>query len=375
MFHIFKYRFLCFIKNKTLIFWTLIFPVGLATLFFFAFSELGTSTTLKVIDIAVIEDGNTNFEGVIDALSQKNDGQLFNPVYVSEEKAQELIENKKVVAAIKTSDIPEIIYQNNSLNITIIREVIQSYVHVSLTIANLAQINPSILNESVIQDLQTNHTLIEVQASGGGSKDMTMQYFYTVIAMASLYGAFWGLRSMKDSQANQSAQAMRINVAPTPKLQVVLTDFIVSYILMVLEMTVAFSYMIFVLKVDFGERFPMVCLVTLCALFLSISLGTMVGCISKLSEKANMNMISMGSLVSSFLAGMMIASLPYMIDHMAPFVKFINPASLITNSFNMLYFYSDIGPVYYNMLILLCMGMACLTISYRVLRRKKYASI
>ena len=49
--HNLKYSLKILLKNKSLIFWTFVFPILLGTLFKMAFSNIENSETLKIIDI------------------------------------------------------------------------------------------------------------------------------------------------------------------------------------------------------------------------------------------------------------------------------------------------------------------------------------
>lgn len=375
MLHIFKYRFLCFVKDKTIMFWSLLFPIGLATLFFFAFSNLGSQSNLEVMNVAVIDQGNEAFNNVLESLSEKGDNQILKITYADETKAKKLLTDGDIQAIFISGEEPQLIYQDEAFEIQILKEVVQSYVRVNATIHTIAMQNPQAMSDQVVKELVANNVLIKDVGSNAGSSDMTMQYFYTIIAMACMYGAFWGLKSISDTQANQSDRAIRLNVAPTHKMKLVCIDYLVTFVLMILELSIVFAYLIFVLGTDFGSHFPQVVGIALSGVAMSLGMGIMIGSISKFKENTNIGIVSMGSLFSCFLAGMMASNLPYILNESLPFLKYINPATLITNGFNMLYYYEDITPVYYNMLILLAMGCGMLLISYRVLRRKAYASL
>lgn len=376
MLHIFKYRFLCFIKNKTLLFWTLIFPIGLSTLFFFAFSNLGSANQLEPIKVAAVDQGNAEFKTIIEHLGDSNnETQLLNVTFTDETDAKRLLDKGDISAIIEMSQTPSLMFNKKDMNIEILKGVIQSYLRVHSTVSTLAGTNPQVISEQVIADISTNKVIVDSLESKGGSKDMTAQYFYTVIAMTCMYGAFWGLRSISDSQANQSDRAIRLNVAPTPKGKVILIDYFVSLIIMSIELAIVFAYFIGVLHIDFGSHFLAVIGITFCGMLMSLALGIMVGCVSKFKENANIGLISTTTLVSCFFAGMMVGNMPYIVNQYLPWFKYVNPASLITRSFSVLYYYTDISPIYTNMAILLAMSIIFLLISFRVLRRKAYASI
>ena len=57
-FHNFKNSLKVLLKNKSLIFWTFIFPLLLGTLFKMAFSNIEKSEKLEIIEIGIINDNN-----------------------------------------------------------------------------------------------------------------------------------------------------------------------------------------------------------------------------------------------------------------------------------------------------------------------------
>ncbi|MDH6366853.1 MULTISPECIES: ABC transporter permease [unclassified Breznakia] len=372
--HLFKYRFLVFTRNKSFLFWTLLFPIALSLLFHFAFGGLMEAEKLDPIEVAVVDKGNETFKSVLDTLADEENNLLILHE-TSEKEANRMLEDNEIYAIFICDSKPELLSINKGMNLSVLKQIANSYIQVESTVTQLAKKDPTMISEQVIQDVSSIHTNVKEKTAAGGSKDPVMQYFYTVIAMTILYGSFYGLQSMKDSQANQSDRAVRVNVAPTNKLKVVCIDFLAMFILLSIELCIAYAFLIFVLGIDFGNQMGLLVLTSVSGMLMSLALGIFVGSVSKLRENTNMTILSMGSLFSCFLAGMMINTMPYMLEQISPLIKYINPASLITNSFNMMYYYSDMQPVYINACVMVGIGVVLLVISYQVLRRKTYASL
>ena len=56
LFHNIKYTFLSMIRTKEVIFWSLVFPLALATFMYLAFGKINEVTeNLETIDVAVVE--------------------------------------------------------------------------------------------------------------------------------------------------------------------------------------------------------------------------------------------------------------------------------------------------------------------------------
>ena len=99
--HLFIHRLKVLLRKKEVIFWTLIFPIALATFFNLAFSNLTTNEEFKVIDIAIIENEKyveeQGFKTVVETFSQDGEEQVFNVQYVKEEQtAIDLLKEDKI---------------------------------------------------------------------------------------------------------------------------------------------------------------------------------------------------------------------------------------------------------------------------------------
>ena len=96
----FKYSLKILFRNKSLIFWTFIFPIILGTFFKLAFNDIENNEAFHPFDIAVVESNDFNnnkiFKDAIKSVSKDNDNKLFNVKYVSKSDANKLLEDKKV---------------------------------------------------------------------------------------------------------------------------------------------------------------------------------------------------------------------------------------------------------------------------------------
>ena len=77
----------------------------------------------------------------------------------------------------------------------------------------------------------------------------------------------------------------------------------------------------------------------------------------------------------SFLAGMMLAEMKYIIAKNVPILGKINPVTMITDALYSLYYYSTLDRYWYNIISLAIFTVIMIVISYVFIRRKKYDSI
>ena len=85
-FRLFTTRFKCLVHDKVALFWTMLFPLVLATLFFFAFGNMMNSQeSIQPIPVAVVQNDayaqDTIFRQTLDAVSQQGEDPLFLLTY------------------------------------------------------------------------------------------------------------------------------------------------------------------------------------------------------------------------------------------------------------------------------------------------------
>ena len=132
--HNLKYSLKILLKNKSLIFWTFVFPILLGTLFKMAFSNIENSETLKIIDIAIVNDAEFNndvtLKETIKYLSDvTNEDQLFNTKYVDKDSANKLLESDDISGYIEVINGKVSVYVNKSgINETILKYVVDEVI-------------------------------------------------------------------------------------------------------------------------------------------------------------------------------------------------------------------------------------------------------
>ena len=123
--HNYKYAFKTLIKNKALVFWTLVFPFILAILFNMAFARLHDYDVFEAFDVAVVNDqayeDNKVFSEAFKSLSEEGDEQLFKTQYVDKEKAEDLLEKEEIEGYVYIVDgEPHVKIKANGLNQTVL---------------------------------------------------------------------------------------------------------------------------------------------------------------------------------------------------------------------------------------------------------------
>ena len=85
--HLFMNKMKILLKNKAMLFWSLIFPFVLGTFFNLALGNVGEEFEMEIIPVAVVDNqyyqDDEILKEVISGLSEEKENQLFNTVYVS----------------------------------------------------------------------------------------------------------------------------------------------------------------------------------------------------------------------------------------------------------------------------------------------------
>lgn len=388
--HNLKYTIKTLFKNKVLIFWTFAFPIVLGLFFNMAFSNIEKDEKLQVFDIAVVNNNAFQKEKIYqDALKKLEHGKdkLFNIKYVSQKKANKLLNNSDIKGyIIFKNDKPEAVIKENGTYQTIIKFVITEINQNKIMIENLskkevedeiANGNVSIDQEKIVDNILNKIKSEKVEFKNISNSNLSyMQIeYYTLIAMACMYGGMLGLTAINNSLANMSSKGKRISVSPNKKSVIVLSSAIGSYIVSLVGLVLLLVFLKLILKVDFGNNAFLVILLSLVGNLAGISLGVLIASIFRVSEGAKTGITIAITMFLSVLSGMMGVTLKYVIDKNIPVVNLINPNNLITDGFYSLYYYDTLSRYFRDISYLLIFIIICLTISFISLRREKYDSI
>ena len=386
--HNFKYSLKTLFRNKMLIFWTFAFPIILGTLFEMAFSNLESNEKLKIIDIAIIEneayEESQVYKTAFKELSDENNkDRLFNIKYTTMENAKELLDKGNVAGIVEIkNDSPVLTFNTNGIDQTILKFAVEEIEQTTDIIKNLSEMevknlfasgNFNINYEKIYENVKEND--VKLKNISNENLSYTMIEFYTLIAMTCLYGGMLAMVSINQTLANMSDKGKRISVAPTKKGTVILSSLLASYIVQLLGLLIIFTYTIFVLKVDYGNQFWRVALLSAIGTLAGLSLGTFIGTIFKVNENTKVGILIAFTMLCSFLSGMMGVTMKYVVDKNVPIINKLNPASMITDGFYSLYYYSTFERYWTNIISLIIFAFVLILISFFSLRRQKYDSI
>lgn len=376
LFHNIKYTFLSMIRTKEVIFWSLVFPLALATFMYLAFGKINEVTeNLETIDVAVVESvQNEMFDKILVEVSN-GESPLLNPMKMNSQDAVSALDGKEVDGIIHVDDTISLSVRENGLNATILSSFVDRYLQNEATLTQIAKNNPLALN-SAIEALSDDTSYFKEEKLTDGNTDNLSNYFYAVFAMSCLFASFTGISSMFSIQGNLSPLGQRRCVAPTKKLHVVLTLFLTNEIVQFAIELITFAYMSLVLGLDLSNKYPALFLLLFVASSFGLTMGMFIGSLKKpVTEGAKMGIGVAISMVLSVMADLCVSGIMNTIEHTVPIINRLNPAALISDSFYALNTYSDYSRYTSNMVNLSAMTLILFTLTILTVRRNRYASI
>jgi ABC-2 type transport system permease protein len=159
--HLFINNLKSIIRSKETLFWTLLFPIVLATLFYFAFGNLNASDEFELIPIGIVR--NAGFEEVLHVLSHAcfrididgaaGSGDLFHAEYLTMEEADEKLKSGDISAYLTYENDIKMNVSDSGFDQTLIKLFLDKYKQTSSTVQSILAENPGISAESLISDI------------------------------------------------------------------------------------------------------------------------------------------------------------------------------------------------------------------------------
>ncbi len=208
-----------------------------------------------------------------------------------------------------------------------------------------------------------------------GDTDSFLIYMYNLIAMVGIFGSMSGLTIAQNLQANLSDQAARRSCSGMPKIKQVLADLLAYYISHSLCVILTVTFITLVLRVNFGDRLPLVFLGGILGGIMGVSFGYFVGAIGKMSYGAKAGIIMALNMTLCFMSGLMVPGIKAMIIKYIPILNDINPVAIVADSFYYLSVDADLTRFWEKMAVVCIITLFFVLFGFLMTRRTKYASL
>ena len=428
MFSMTKYHILLNLRERTMVFWTLAFPLLLGTFFYFGLGGIDAASQFEPVPVAVLREAETDtntedtaqigaevsqadgaavqagaadqeavqkkakaaqLDRFLDAIS----GDLVEPQYdLTEEEADAALEDGTIGGILDArGEEPELILGKSGLESSILKALMDSYEKQSgimLDIQNRAQEQAAEAGNYVTEaseaaeasadssDSETRTSYVKSVSLGGREVSSSAPYYFALAAMACLYMCFLGETAARRTQANISEMGKRLSVSPVHRLKLVLSNGLSAYLIALVNITIIMLFLTKVVKgIDLYYRPGYAVLICMMGCLIGVSFGVLIESIGTWSQNIRTAILIGSSIFCAFLAGLMISSMKDIIEKHIPWLNRINPAALIADSFYCICVYDDMSRLRLNLILMGIMSAVFLLAAWLMTRRTRYDSL
>ncbi len=373
--HLIKYCMIQTVRKWSLMFWALAFPIILGTLFYVSFGSGDTGEDMEPVPAALVLEGEETAQGeTFREYLDQIDGSVIQVISMTEEEARESLGEDKVKGIFYCEEEPALTVAGQGISQSILKSLLDSYCKNAWMMTSIARERPEMVS-TAMEAMEGWQEMTKTLSVKGKTMDPNISYFFALIAYACLSGAFLGVQSSIDSQADLSALGARRSITPTHKFQVVLVEMLVLFFIHFCNVGILTCYVRFVLGIHLGSDVPSFVLVLFLGSMIGISAGIMVGCIRGLGMGGKMGVCVLITLLPGFLAGLMFGQMKDIIEHHCPLLNRVNPAAVLSDAFYCIGVYEDPQRLVRNLLFLGGMSVCMVAAAWLFIRRECYDSI
>ena len=368
---LFKYVIKRAILNKESLFWVLIFPFFLSTIFGIVFTRMDNNTELSPIPI-MVED--RTYKEILNQIDL-DDKKIFDiKDYKNPDQA---LESGKVEAVIK-GDLrkPKLVIKNDTVNTAIVHGVVSQINHMGLSVGQLMK-NPENRSkvEAILKDLRGNNDFEFENALNLKNKSGITIYIYSLLAMICLGASTFGVATVEGLRLDSDMDtSKRLGASPVPRIKHLIADFAGYLVITSLNTILLYIYIRYVMNTDFAGSQAQIIFGLLIGNVMAMAMGMFIALSTRMGTNAKFGLSAGIYVFSSVLAGMMNPSVAGYISNNIPVLNYINPATVLTRMFTALYL-SDNRVYAYSLLNIGLISLVLFAGGYIFARRNSYDSI
>lgn len=400
------------LRNKASLFWLIVFPLVLATLFTGMFSNLAKGYDVQAMPLAIIENNNwkqaAGASAFIDALSDKATQTAQSQPEQSSNHIATLInattvdsiDQARKALADGTVDGYVLVDKDGLLELSLASGVADSAGD-AMSSGSAKAITIAALDGAIDLYNRTDvmtRKLLEQNSQAATSRafwsslddvtsmthevqltnfkpDVMARYYYAMLGMACLMAMGYSISAVTTAQANLSALGLRRSIAPLNRVTQLMAGFLASWLCSGVSLLIALAYVRYVCGIEIGGREPAAVLAVAVASFMACAFGTMIGAIPKLPQGVKMGLTSAIPCALSLFSGLyggFAMSLSDWITRNVPIFALLNPAQQVTNLFYGLLYYDSYRPFLNTCGVLLTMSAIFLVVSVIMLKEQRY---
>lgn len=383
------------LRTPSVVIWTLLFPIVLATVFNFMFESLRAKDSIDPVPVAVVDDGawdDSPFSEVIDELVEGDEPLFDVQTAKTEDAARELLLSGAVdgvYMADEAGDPRLLLAPENSsvhtagdnatyeVNRSIIEVVASSYLQNRALIDRIAAENPLLFtNPDAIEQALTQNVEVNEISLTHSQPDQTVRYYYALLGMASMFAAQVAEGMVCRLQPTTSDLGARRSISGTSRVRLLLSTLAACWLVSTAFLGIALLYICTTGNIDFAGREPICLLGITAASLFSTCLGALIGALPiKGGADARSGILTMLTCLLAVFAGLYGQPTMELADSIAqacPAAMWINPVSLIRDVFYSIYYYDALEPFALRALMCIALAAVAFAASAVFFRRQSY---
>ena len=391
------------LRNRQGLFWTIVFPFVMGTLFFFAFRNLITNEifTLDPIPVAVIDNTASSdygsFQSFMESVGVKGEegekvlepveegtDPLFYYKQTNKEEAERLMEQGKVFGTIENGDPIKFILapsEDPGFKAGIIESVLNQHQQNFKSIRTIMEkksqegdLDPNFLEESIrLLNQRQSPAIKDVTPNKLSSPYIIL--FFSLLGYSALLAMTSSIFYVSSElEADLSHIALRQGISPVPKFIRFIAGALPRLLLQMIASLLLFLYLK-ILGIDFGDQTLAIILLIEAGCAAGFFIGSGIATTFRKSEKI-LSALAIGlPLLFASLSGMMSPVVLTYANKYVPFLQRVNPIIKITDGIYSLYYYEGYSRYLRNLGELALLAAVFLGITIFNLRRKQYENI
>lgn len=417
--HLIGYNLKLLLSNRTLVFWTLAFPILLGLLFKGALGDIVNKEAFDTVPVAVVNSQvyqDSTFKIAFDDLSKEDSSPVSSEnqpilklrMVKTLEEGKRLLEDEEVSGVVEITGTSQagisrnakahLTLASNGMEQTILKAILDEITQRTDMISQLTQreitakvrahsppgfqnvqpgeppaFDPAQVAASVQDKLAKSGFTLRDRSPK--SMDLLMAEFFSLLAMAALYGGLFSMTVMNNAQPPLGVIGRRVAVAPTSKAKLIISGIISSYLVQLVGLVLLLGVCRFLFGTDFGPNWKLTFLLTLVGALSGLSFGVAISALVPGGENMKVGVLIAVTMLGAVLAGMMGGAMRYVVDQKAPLVNKFNPVALITDGFYNLYYHPGFDGFWQDVTWLLLIAAVLLGASLLVLRKQRYDSL
>lgn len=391
----FRYTLLSIVRQRDVMFWVMLFPLILATLFYAVFGGLENEDyALDPIPVAIVDQSQNGagsaFDATVNALSQEGEALLAPVNAASADAAHDLLARGDTVGTI-TVDAEgwpalELSAAPSGTDSTLLRvertvlaDVVNDFCRTRAAVEDLAATDPAALaNPNVLASVAERHSYTSQIALTHSKASEFVRYYYILLGFAAFMAAMVATEAVNRLQPNTSPLGARRAIGGSSRSSQLIAAIGASWLTTFATLVVAFCYIRFALGIDFGGRDAACILGIAVAALMATAFGALLGALPGIASGAKSGILTGLTMLLSFFAGLFGTPTLRLADELArtaPWATYLNPVKLVTDLFYSLYVYTDLAPFFQTLGALLAMTAVFTVVAALLMRRQRYAHL